>query len=188
MEPILGQIMLFGFNFAPRGWALCQGQLLSIEQNQSLFSLLGTTYGGNGITTFALPDLRGRAPIGFGTGPGLTNKNLGSTGGAETVTLNTSQMPSHNHTASAGGNVLLSGTPGVRDTPNAGDLPAAPGFSEGLGVTKVNAYGPATDTVNGQALPAPTIGNQGGNLSHNNMSPYIGMNYCIALQGVFPSR
>lgn len=188
MEPLIGQIMMFAGNFAPRGWAFCNGQLLAISQYNALFSILGPTYGGNGITTFALPDLRGRVPISPGTGPGLSTRQLGQSSGAETHTLNITEMPSHNHIATAGGNVLLSGTPGVRHTPIAGDLTASPGFSEGLGVTKVNAYGPATDTVNGQALPAQTIGNQGGNLAHNNMPPFLAINFIIALEGIYPTR
>ncbi|MEM8909888.1 MAG: tail fiber protein, partial [Bacteroidota bacterium] len=107
MEPFIGQIMMFGGNFAPRGWALCNGQLMPISQNQALFSLLGTTYGGDGRTTFALPDLRGRAAMHAGHGPGLTDRRLGQRSGTETNTMNTLQMPSHSHIAVVGGSVKI---------------------------------------------------------------------------------
>lgn len=188
MEPLIGQIMMFAGNFPPRGWAYCNGQLLAISQNTALFSILGTTYGGDGRTTFALPDLRGRVPISLGTGPGLSTRQIGQRSGEETHTLNITEMPNHNHIVSTSGNVLLSETPGVRDTPIAGDIPAVPGFPQGLGVTKVNAYGPATNTVNGQSLPTPTIGNTGGNLAHNNMPPFLAINFVIATVGIYPAR
>ena len=130
-EPFLGQIMLVGFNFAPVGWALCNGQILSITQNTALFSLLGTTYGGNGTTTFALPDLRGRAAVGFGQGPGLSNYDLGQSTGTETVTLTVGQMPAHNHMVAANaanGNVSSpSGADLAQSSDNQGEeLPLTP--------------------------------------------------------------
>jgi microcystin-dependent protein len=163
-EPFIGQIILVGFNFAPRGWAFCQGQLLSIAQNTALFSLLGTTYGGNGQTTFALPDLRGRVPIGFGQGPGLQNYVLGQTGGQETHTLISNEMPSHNHGLGANSNDAVDSNP-------VNNFPAAQG-----------AY---ANTANGQMSPTQLTG---GSQPHNNLQPYLVLNYCIALVGIFPSR
>lgn len=173
-DPFLGEIRMFGGNFAPRGWAFCDGQLLQISSNSALFSLLGTTYGGDGRTTFALPDLRGRAPIHAGTGAGLTNKRLGQRGGTETVTLTINQMPSHNHSAV----VRTDSTVASSDKPqemfparNAGATPQ---------------YGPNTNsTLNTGAV---SVGNTGGSQSHPNMQPYITIHYIIALQGTFPSR
>ena len=164
-EPFLGMIMLFGGNFAPSGWALCNGQLLSIQQNTALFSILGTTYGGNGTSNFALPDLRGRVPVHFGQGPGLSNYSEGEVGGSESVTLQTTEMPPHQHTQPA--------TEGVQTTnrPN-NALPAEGGVYAG--------------TSDGSAL-APTS-SAGGGQPHENRQPYLTMNYCIALQGIFPSR
>jgi microcystin-dependent protein len=184
-EPFLGQITMFAGNFAPRGWAKCEGQLLQISQYSALFSILGTMYGGDGRTTFALPDLRGRTPIGVGTGPGLTPRREGQRSGSETNTMTVQQMPSHNHT-NVTATILLGASSGVRDTPIAGDVPSAASFSSGLSSTKVNAYGPATDTINGQAIP-PTQ-NTGGQQAQNNMQPYLTINYIIALQGIYPSR
>lgn len=182
--PYLGQISMFAGNFAPRGWAKCEGQLLAISQHQALFSLLGTIYGGDGRTSFALPDLRGRTPIGAGNGPGLTDHRQGQRGGTETNTMNTLQMPQHNHYT--GGNILLDASPGVRNTPIAGDVPSAASFTSGLSNTKVNSFGPPTTTVNGQALP--TTANAGGQQPQNNMQPYLSINYIIALEGIYPSR
>ncbi len=191
----LGQIILFAGNFPPRSTAYCNGQLLAISQNQALFSLLGTTYGGDGRTTFALPDLRGRVPVHPGTGPGLSTRKLGQRSGGETETLTVLQMPSHNHlttnTTSADQHVLLSATRGIRDTPQAGDVPAGASFGSGLSATPVNAYGPSTNTVNGQAISGNaglTINNNGGQQPHNNMQPWLGVHYIICMQGLFPSR
>ena len=164
-EPFLGSILLFGGNFAPRGWAFCNGQLLPINQNTALFSLLGTTYGGNGQTTFALPDLRGRTPIHFGQGPGLSNYSEGEMGGAESVTLISTQMPAHQHTQPAS-----NGDEGT-NRPN-GAVPARGGV-----------YTPASD---GSALAPTTIA--GGNQPHENSAPFLALNYIIALEGIFPSR
>lgn len=170
MEPFLGQIQAFGFNFAPRGWAFCNGQLLPISQNSALFSLLGTTYGGDGRSTFALPDLRGRVSFGFGTGPGLSSHPIGSKGGTERETLNIQQIPSHNHSANV-----------VAEEPNAnkpgGNFIATPSPT-------IYSDHAAPDAV----LKGNTIGNNGGGQSHNNMQPYLTINWCIALVGAFPSR
>lgn len=166
MEPFIGQLMCVGFNYAPKGWALCEGQLLSIASNPALFSLLGTTYGGDGVSTFALPDLRGRMPLGFGQGPGLQNYVQGQNAGSETVTLTESQMPAHSHTVRCS-----SGDPSD-NTPING-VPAAGG-----------SYSLTADTNMGAVMIQPT----GGNQPHSNMQPYLVMNWIIALQGVFPPR
>lgn len=164
-SPFIGQIHMFSFNFPPRGWALCNGQLLAINQNQALFSILGTTYGGNGTTNFALPNLQGRTPLHFGQGPGVSNRTLGQTGGAENVTLLATQMPSHIHTASANS-----------AAPNAGS-PAGNFWAAGV-------YSASSNTTMNPAA----LSNTGGNQPHPNLSPYLTVSFCIALQGIFPSR
>ena len=165
--PFIAEIVMFGGNFAPRGWAFCQGQLLSIAQNTALFSLLGTTYGGNGQTTFALPDLRGRVPIQQGSGPGLTPRVLGEQGGTETVTLQVTQMPAHTHTVSA-------------STAAAGDtVPTGNVLSEG----SIYHAAPGNTTLSPTA-----IGASGGSQPHNNIQPFLALNFIIATQGIFPSR
>jgi microcystin-dependent protein len=168
MDAYIGEIRIFAGNFAPGGWALCNGQLLPIAQNTALFSLLGTMYGGNGMTTFALPDLRGRFPMHAGNGPGLTPRTQGQAVGAATVTLNAAQLPPHTHQA----HPTSDGT--ATDSHPAGNVFAA-GDAEQYG----NA-GPAA------AIPALAPAGQG--LPHNNVSPYLGVNFIIALQGVFPPR
>lgn len=170
--PFLAQVMLFAGNFAPRGWAFCNGQILSIAQNTALFSLLGTTYGGNGQTTFALPDLRGRAPISPGQGPGLSPIVLGQVGGTETVTLITNQIPAHNHPVLADPNTAGEASP-------AGNIWAA----EAVGATAV--YSTGTPTA---PMKAGAIGLTGGSQPHDNRSPYLGLNYIIALEGIYPPR
>lgn len=164
----IGEIRAFGFTFAPRGWALCNGQLMSIAQNTALFSLLGTTYGGNGQTTFGLPDLRGRAALHFGQGPGLSARSQGEVSGTESHTLLSTELPAHNHAVSQP-------TSSGEKTTNrpAGAVPARGG-----------AY--STGTPDGSS--ALTVGPAGGSQPHNNMQPYLVVNYCIALQGIFPSR
>ncbi len=170
-EPFIGQIMMVGFNFAPRGWALCNGQLLSIAQNTALFSLLGTYYGGNGQTTFALPDLRGRMPIHQGQGPGLTPRTIGENGGEETVTLNRGELPQHNHT------VNVQSSPGNSTTPT-NNYPAGSSARD-------NIYSNAAPNA---TMNANEIGFTGGNQPHDNMSPYLTVNFIIALEGIYPSR
>jgi microcystin-dependent protein len=173
-EAMIGEIRMFAGNFAPRGWALCDGQLLPIAQNQALFSILGTTYGGNGITTFALPDLRGRVPLHAGTGPGLSSKTLGQSGGTETVTLTTAQMPAHTHSAQINADSTVAAT----DNP-ANALPARNAAS-------TPQYGTSDNTtLSGNAL---IISPAGGGQAHPNMQPYTTVNYIIALTGVYPSR
>ena len=170
-DPFVAEIRIFPFNFAPRGWAWCDGQLLPLSQNTALFSLLGTTYGGNGKSNFALPDLQGRAPMHPGQGPGLSLHDLGETGGSETVTLLESEIPSHSHGISASGG---SGNVGS---------PAGQKVANGAGVNMyATALAPATQ-LNDQAL-APA----GGDQPHNNLQPYLTFYFCIALQGVFPPR
>ncbi|MBB4119761.1 microcystin-dependent protein [Mesonia hippocampi] len=186
-DPTIGEITMFGGNFASRGWAFCDGQLLPIAQNTALFSILGTTYGGDGRTTFALPDLRGRAPIGPRNDPGLSDYRLGQKGGVETVTLNITQMPSHNHTTQNN----ITADDAVNETPAPGDVPAIGNFADGVTTQKVKNFGPATNTVNGQTISANAglnILNTGENLPHTNVQPYLAVNYIIALVGIFPSR
>ncbi len=167
--------MMFGGTFAPRNWALCDGQILSIAQNTALFSLLGTTYGGNGQTTFALPDLRGRVPIHFGVGPGLSSRSLGQVDGAENVALTGTQMPSHSH---SGGMVAGASSQPASVTDPAGRVFAAP--TDGG-----NVY---SDAASGQLGGGGTLPSDGGNQPHSNIQPYTCINFCIATAGIFPSR
>ena len=171
-EPYIGEIIMFAGNFAPKGWMLCQGQLLSIAQNTALFSILGTTYGGDGVTTFALPDFRGRYPMQQGQGPGLTPRSLGEQGGSESVTLVSTQMPAHNHT------LVCSNAQSDLSIPAANVLGADQG-----GATLNYVAGPLDATMN----PA-TIGVAGGSQPHQNMSPFLALNFIIAVQGIYPSR
>lgn len=177
-EGFIGEIKMFGGNFAPRSWALCEGQLLAISQNQALFSILGTTYGGDGRTTFALPDLRGRTAIGPGNGPGLSSRQLGAKGGVERVTLSASQMPSHNHGAS--------GTIKVSERVGGLDAPKNAVFSKTDGA---KTYGNLrTNTTMANDILDVKTQNTGGSQAHENMMPYTAVNYIICLQGTFPSR
>jgi len=171
MEPFIGEIIMFGGNFAPRGWALCDGALLSISQNQALFSILGTTYGGDGRTTFQLPDLRGRVAMHAGSGPGLSTRKLGEKGGSESNTLSVAQLPSHNHSVAVG----VSTVAGEESTP-AGQVLAS----------SANSFN--EDATSGQNLGGVSQSNVGGGQSVNNLQPYQCVNYIIALQGTYPSR
>jgi microcystin-dependent protein len=194
-EPFIGQIQAFGFSFAPRGWALCQGQILPIAQNTALFSLLGTTYGGNGQTTFGLPDLRGRAAIGQGQGPGLQIYPIGQKAGVENVTLTVLQMPIHNHpfTASggAGGAVKASSSPGLAAAPSATN-PTLAAVNDPDGGITINMYNAATPDITlntgGGSGGGGTVGNNGGSQPLGILNPYLTINYSIALLGIFPSR
>ena len=178
-QPFLGEIEAFGFNFAPKGWAFCAGQVLPINQNQALFSLLGTTYGGNGTTTFALPDLRGRIANAFGQGPNLQPHTLGQTGGEESHTLALSEMAAGGHTHSI--SATVNGQTGGGNVPsNAVGLGS--GYASEAGSPVVNIYSSAPPTIAMGSL-APT-----GGQPHENRMPFLGLNYCIALQGIFPSR
>lgn len=174
-DPYLGDIMPVAFPFCPRGWAGADGQLLPINQNQALFSLFGTTYGGDGRTTFALPDLRGRTPINHGQGPGLSNRALGSKGGSETNVMTVAQMPPHSHAA------------GIRT------LSGAPNTNSPVGATFGVQAGPAYNnsaTPTGRFMNAGAVGVESTGLgqAQNNMQPSLTIRYCVSLQGVFPSR
>jgi microcystin-dependent protein len=166
MDPFIGEIRLVSFNFAPKGWALCAGQLLPINQNQALFSLLGTYYGGDGRTTFALPDLRGRIPVGAGEPPAGSSYPLGATGGQETVGLTTGQLPAHAHAVNASSAAATKKSP-------------AAAFPAGGG-----AYA-AEQNVR---MKAAMIGRTGGGEGHENRQPYLSLNYIIALQGIYPAQ
>jgi len=183
MEGTIGEIRMFAGNFAPKYWAFCQGQILSIASNTALFSILGTTYGGNGTTTFGLPNLSGRVMLGPGTGPGLPNIQLGETSGAAQHTLTASEMPSHSHTAVAPTATAPAASVATTDTPSASVAPAP----ATLGAGESNNFGAATANLAPPSL-SPAVGSAGSSQPHNNMQPYLGMNMVICLQGIFPSR
>ncbi|WP_268123615.1 phage tail protein [Roseivirga pacifica] len=196
-DPLLASIGIFAGNFAPRGWAYCNGQLMSIAQNTALFSLVGTTYGGDGRTTFGLPDLRGRVPIHSGTGPGLSTYRLGQRGGVERVNLSILEIPQHNHAAAMTGG--LSAIPeystdaASNEEPATNDVPAASNFGSGISGTQVKSFGSDTNTVQGAPISvtgngAVTVGLTGGSQAHTNIQPFLAVHYVIALVGVFPSR
>jgi microcystin-dependent protein len=166
-EPFLGEIRTFAFNFAPQGWAFCDGRLLPISQNTALFSLVGTFYGGDGIATFALPDLRGRVGVNMGQGPGLSPYQLGEVAGVETVTLTVGQLPAHSHEVAANAAEFTTTHPGGHVLALGGSYAAAP---------------------DGTTLNAGTIVAAGGSQPHTNIQPFLGLNFCIAMQGIFPSR
>lgn len=169
-DPFVAEIRIFPFNFAPKGWAWCDGQLLPLSQNTALFSLLGTTYGGNGKSNFALPDLQGRAPMHPGQGPGLSLHDLGETGGSETVSLLESEIPSHSH------GFTTSLSDGTEQTPVGQRL------ASGIGIGQYGAVNSLTQLSPAMLAPA------GGDQPHNNLMPYLTFYFCIALQGVFPPR
>jgi microcystin-dependent protein len=173
-NPFLAEIRIFTGNFAPKGWALCDGQLMPISQNTALFSLLGTTYGGDGKSNFALPDLQGCAPMQAGQGPGLSQRFLGETGGEQTVTLLQTEMPAHSH-----------GALGATGSANASPVNNA--WASGAKLGGGNIYTPSVPANNVQMNPA-ALSIAGGNLPHNNMPPFLGLTFIIALQGVFPAR
>ena len=166
-EPFLSEIKIFSFNFPPKGWAFCNGQLLPINQNQALFALLGTTYGGNGQTNFALPNLRGQVPIHMGNG-----HTLGEAGGSTAVTVSISQLPQHLHIP----------IPAASPNNNASQVEPANNFWANSGKTCFTLDNPNS------AMAPQCIGNTGGSQAHNNMAPYLVLNFCIALQGIFPSQ
>lgn len=177
--PLIGEIKMFAGNFPPRNWLFCQGQHLSIAQNTALFSILGTTYGGNGQTTFALPDLRGRVPVGAGQGPGLPVMTQGEIAGSPTQTLSISNLPSHNHTVTGG--VSASTGLGTLTEPGSGAVPA--------GSNQRNAqYAPGGSADTTLPMGNVTVGLTGNNTPISVMQPYLGMHYIIAVQGIFPSR
>lgn len=168
-EPFLAEVRMVGFNFAPRGWAFCDGQILPINQNQSLYSLLGTTYGGDGRTSFALPDLRGRVPIHKGRSNGGEFHTLGQKSGEETHTLRVAEMPNHDH--------VLEATNDDGTT----DQPGEKLIAKAVGASLFGDFG-------APVAMAPSVANTGGGQAHDNMQPYLAVNFCIALQGLFPSR
>ncbi|HKH49228.1 MAG TPA: tail fiber protein [Thermoanaerobaculia bacterium] len=171
-DPFVAEIRIFPFNFAPKGWAWCDGQLLPLSQNTALFSLLGTTYGGDGKSNFALPDLQGRAPMHPGQGPGLSLHDLGETGGSETVTLLESEIPAHSHA--------------LRGNNNLGDTPT-PGGNALARYANNNVY-QQTVSANLVSMAPESLPPAGGDQPHNNLQPYLTFYFCIALQGVFPPR
>lgn len=171
-DPFVAEIRIFPFNFAPKGWALCNGQLLPLSQNTALFSLLGTTYGGDGKSTFALPDLQGRAPLQAGQGSGLTVRDLGQEGGTATVTLTAPEVPVHSHSANANAD------------PAELQIPA-----NGRALARSQNASAYQTTVSASAAMAPdALAPAGGDAPHNNLQPYLTFNFCIALQGVYPPR
>jgi microcystin-dependent protein len=182
-SPFVAEIRIFAGNFAPTGWALCNGQLMPISQNTALFSLLGTTYGGDGKSTFALPNLQGSAPMQPGQGPGLSLRDLGETGGEQAVTLIQTEMPAHSHfmqatatqatTASAAGNMLAMATAGG---------------GKGGGGSNINMYSTTTSGGSLVQMNLLELSVTGSSLPHNNLPPYLGLTFIIALQGVFPAR
>ncbi len=176
MEPFLGSLLLVPYNFAPQGWALCNGQLLPISQNTALFSLLGTTYGGDGVSTFALPDLRGRVPISSGQGPGLQPYSLGQSGGVESATLNVNQLPAHNHSVNT-----VSGAATDKDPAN-NYLATSTGAAVG---SAPNIY--SSSQPNSRLNPN-AVGTAGANQPIDLRSPYLTLNWIIALNGIYPSR
>lgn len=170
-NPFVAEIRIFGFNFAPTGWALCNGQLMALSQNTALFSLLGTNYGGDGKTTFGLPNLQGMVPLGQGQGPGLSPYFVGQSGGEAAVTLLTNQLPSHSHAAQGASGIGVENPSGAAwgsALKGAGSLYGAPGTLA--------------------QMAGASLANAGGSQPHNNLPPYLVLNYCIALQGVFPAR
>ncbi len=170
-EPFIGEIRMFAGNFAPRGWAFCDGQLLAVAQNDALFSLFGTIYGGDGRTTFGLPDLRGRVPVHMGQGPGLTDRRIGARGGAETVTVNGNQLPQHSH-------ALRGSTSLGSDTSPAGNVPAT-----GAGANLYKAGAAAEVTMDAEAITAAGAGQ-----SHANVMPFQCVHFIVSLVGIYPSR
>ena len=166
-QPFLGQLQSFGFSFAPRGWATCSGQIMSIAQNDALFALLGTTYGGDGVTTFGLPDLRSRVPTHFGQGPGLSNYVLGQASGTESVTLLTTQIPAHGHDFNASAAQKLNTSPNGNNVGNA------------------QIY---TNAALAAVMDPASLGIAGGSQPHENRQPLLCINWCIALEGIFPSQ
>lgn len=176
MEEFIGIIKIFGGNFAPRGWAFCNGQLVSIAEYEALYSLIGTTFGGDGQVTFALPDLRSRKPIGTGQGPGLSSYVQGQTGGVETVTLTTATIPAHSH------NLNVSSNDGNVHKPTAANAVAAAKDVNGDTIDSFTTAAPNT------ALPSASVSSSGSNSPHNNIDPFLATNYIICLEGIYPTQ
>ncbi len=175
-NPYLGEIRIFGFNFAPQGWAFCNGQLLAISQNQALFALLGTYYGGNGTSTFQLPNFQGRVPIHMGQGPGLSPYVLSQIGGVENVTLSVGQTASHTHLVYADGDV------------GSNNSPSPSGNGMATFVAGSNIYATAAGIKKAVTMNPEMIAAAGGGQPHTNIQPYLTVNFCIALEGIFPTR
>ena len=173
-DPFIGEIRIFAGNFAPYGWALCNGQILSISQNTALFAVIGTTYGGDGKTNFALPNLQGRIPVKFGQGPSLSNRDLGASFGAETAALTANQMPSHSHSATISG--ANTGTTNQPQDNLFGKIP------------RTNMYSTPDAALSNMAEGTISLQDAGGSLAHNNMQPYLTLNFIIAISGIFPVR
>ncbi len=185
LDPYIGELMLVGFNFCPRGWTPAEGQLLAISSNTALFSLFGTIYGGDGRTTFALPDLRGRVPLSQGNGPGLSNVAIGQKGGVESVVMSQNQMPAHTHTATAVS--TLHGTAQTADQALASDNILA--SASALGGTPLYRNPPADVTLDdGSVTTTVTVNNSGGSQAMPIRNPYVGMQWCVSMQGSYPSR
>ncbi|GAB4191467.1 MAG: tail fiber protein [Roseiflexaceae bacterium] len=180
--PMIAEIRMFAGNFAPRSWAFCQGQILSIAQNTALFSLLGTTYGGNGQTTFALPDFRGRVPVGTGQGPGLPSVNLGEMSGSPTHTLIITEMPAHNHVIQS----TLNGTSATANSGNPGD--SIPATSSSLSLYISSSVNPPLNRPFASTVISNVCNIAGGSQPFSIMQPYLGMNFIIAVEGVYPAR
>jgi len=173
MEPFLAEIRIFPFNYAPNNWASCNGQVMPISQNTALFSLLGTTYGGNGFTTFALPNLQGNVPMSFGAGPGLTPRDLGEVGGSLQATINTGSMPAHTHP------LMAAAPPATLNAPS-----NTTSLARSSGGTVYSASNASLKEMDKSAISDFA----GGNQPHNNVQPYLALNFCIALSGIFPQR
>lgn len=176
-EPFIGEIRMFAGTFAPRSWAFCDGQLLAVSQNDALFALLGTIYGGDGRTTFGLPDLRGRIPIHQGSGPGLSSRPIGQKSGSETVALTVNQMPSHSHVFQASAEAADAGYPASAVVANTGTTS-----------TYYNVEAPMTPAAPDTPFPDGTLSNTGGSQPHTNLMPFQCVSFIIALFGIFPSR
>ena len=186
MDAYIGEVRIFGFNYAPQNWALCQGQLLSIMEHTTVFALLGTTYGGDGRTTFGLPDLRGRVPVGQGSGPGRYPRYMGQYGGSEDVTLSVANLPSHTHAATTELTLRAKCSTGEGDSENpVGNLPAT--AEEGAPYSTGSAAGDM-DGAAVQGTAVTTIANTGSGQAFDNHSPFQVLNYCICLSGVWPPR
>lgn len=177
MDPVLGVVTMFASTFAPQGWALCHGQILPIAENAALFSLLGTTYGGDGQTTFALPDFRGRMPVGMGQGPGLATVSLGEAAGSTSHTLISTEMPSHNHTVTAAG-ISTGSSSGSSSNPTGNTF----------GAQNSATFAPASSADGTLGGTTATVSPVGGSQPFNKMMPYIAVNYIIAVEGIYPSR
>ena len=173
-DPFLGEIRIFPFDFAPRGWAVCDGQLLPISQNTALFSLLGTMYGGNGKNTFALPNLQGAAPICKGQGPGLSDYTQGQEGGSQSITLLSSEMPAHDHQA--------------QGVSKSGDQDSPTNNTWAIAQADPRSQDPMYGSAGASTMSPFALSVSGGSIPHNNMPPYVVLNFCIAMQGIFPAR